>query len=113
VWQAVRAHGAAAAGLAPGDTVHVRAAAPATHLARTMNRANLFAAQTPQGAHAAWLLAALEAAEREGRTATDEVALLLEAGLPVATVEGEPGNLKITRPEDLAVAEALLHIVGR
>jgi 2-C-methyl-D-erythritol 4-phosphate cytidylyltransferase len=108
VIDAVRAHGAAAAGLAPSDTLHVRAAGPAPELVRALDRAGLFAAQTPQGARADWLRDALEDAEREGRAGTDEAALLLAAGRRVAAVEGDPDNLKLTRAADLALAETLL-----
>jgi len=104
----VQAVGAAAAGLPASDSLHLLEGAGGGRLARSVDRRGLFAAQTPQGARADWLRAALATAQREGREATDEVALLLEAGHPVATVEGEPTNLKLTRPEDLPLFEALL-----
>ncbi|RXM21741.1 bifunctional 2-C-methyl-D-erythritol 4-phosphate cytidylyltransferase/2-C-methyl-D-erythritol 2,4-cyclodiphosphate synthase, partial [Citrobacter sp. AAK_AS5] len=47
-------------------------------------------------------------ADRSGRIATDEAALLEAAGIPVAVVEGSGRTLKITRPDDLQVAAALL-----
>jgi len=40
--------------------------------------------------------------------ATDDASLMERAGLPVRMVEGGTANLKVTRPEDLALAEALL-----
>jgi len=106
--EAVLAHGAAVAGLPASDSLHALDAPGGSRLTRSLERSELFAAQTPQGARADWLRAALLAAEREGREATDEVALLLAAGHPVTTVAGEAANLKLTRPEDLPLFEALL-----
>lgn len=106
--EAVRHHGAAVAGLPVSDSLHVLGAGPTAPLARALDRRGLFAAQTPQGARRDWLLGALEAAERAGREETDEAAALLAAGHPVLPVEGDPRNLKLTRPEDWALAEALL-----
>ena len=40
--------------------------------------------------------------------ATDDASLVEGAGTPVRMVEGAPDNLKVTRPEDLPVAELLL-----
>lgn len=106
--EAVEAHGAAVAGLPASDSLHVLDAPGGSRLTRSLERNGLFAAQTPQGARADWLRAALAGAEREGREATDEAALLLAAGHPVTTVAGEASNLKLTRPEDLPLFEALL-----
>jgi 2-C-methyl-D-erythritol 4-phosphate cytidylyltransferase len=39
---------------------------------------------------------------------TDESVLLERLGIMVATVDGSPRNVKITRPEDLALGEVLL-----
>ncbi|HEY5109881.1 MAG TPA: 2-C-methyl-D-erythritol 4-phosphate cytidylyltransferase [Acidimicrobiales bacterium] len=70
----------------------------------TVDRDGLVAVQTPQ----AFAAAALRAAHAGGGEATDDAGLLEAAGLTVAAVEGDPGNLKLTRPEDLALAEALV-----
>ncbi len=76
-----------------------------TVVVETVERADLVAVQTPQG----FDRAVLEAAHRaDPDDATDDAALLERAGVPVTTVAGDPANLKITYPEDLAVAEALL-----
>ena len=71
----------------------------------TVDRDDLVAVQTPQ----AFAAEALRAAHRDGGEATDDAGLLEAAGLVVGTVPGDPRNLKLTRPEDLALAEALLH----
>jgi 2-C-methyl-D-erythritol 4-phosphate cytidylyltransferase len=84
------------------DTLHTISADG--QIAATPDRATLRAAQTPQVARRDWLLAA----GRNATGSTDEGGLLHAAGYPVALVEGDPANLKITWPEDLALAEALL-----
>lgn len=70
----------------------------------TVDRADLVLVQTPQ----AFVASTLRAAHRDVADATDDAGLLERLGATVCTVDGEPGNLKLTRPEDLAVAEALL-----
>ena len=77
-------------------------------VAATVDRDGLWAVQTPQ----AFSAVALRAAHTAGGDATDDAALLEAAGLAVAAVAGDPRNLKLTRPEDLALAEALLAGVG-
>ena len=70
----------------------------------TVDRDGLLAVQTPQ----AFVAAALRGANAGGAEASDDAGLLEAAGLAVAAVEGDRRNLKLTRPEDLALAEALL-----
>jgi len=70
----------------------------------TVDRDDLVAIQTPQ----AFAADALRAAHRDGGEATDDAGLLEAAGLIVGTVPGDPRNLKLTRPEDLTLAEAFL-----
>ena len=70
----------------------------------TVDRSDLVAIQTPQ----AFAADALRAAHRDGGEATDDAGLLEAAGLAVGTVPGDPRNLKLTRAEDLSLAEALL-----
>jgi len=64
----------------------------------------LVRAQTPQGFRRALILRCLEAASPEIR---DDATAILLAGKSVATVAGDPTNIKVTRPEDLALAEAI------
>ncbi|MAG30789.1 MAG: 2-C-methyl-D-erythritol 4-phosphate cytidylyltransferase [Deltaproteobacteria bacterium] len=71
-------------------------------------RAGLWAAQTPQVIRRDWLEEAVEAAERAGRQATDDAQLVEWLGYPVRVVRATAPNPKITRPEDLLLAEALL-----
>ncbi|MEM7275743.1 MAG: 2-C-methyl-D-erythritol 4-phosphate cytidylyltransferase [Actinomycetota bacterium] len=74
----------------------------------TVDRSRLVAVQTPQG----FERAALVAAHAAGANATDDAAVLEAWGHPVVHVDGDPVNIKITMPTDLAVAEALLSTVG-
>ncbi|MEK0081528.1 bifunctional 2-C-methyl-D-erythritol 4-phosphate cytidylyltransferase/2-C-methyl-D-erythritol 2,4-cyclodiphosphate synthase [Benzoatithermus flavus] len=69
-------------------------------------RDGLARAQTPQGFRFPLILAAHRAAEDRGYT--DDTAIAAAAGLEVATVAGESRNMKLTLPEDLGLAEALL-----
>lgn len=76
---------------------------------RTLDRATLWAAQTPQFATARDLRRAHADAVRHGSPpATDDAALLERAGLDVIVVPGTAENFKVTLPTDLARAEALL-----
>jgi 2-C-methyl-D-erythritol 4-phosphate cytidylyltransferase len=74
----------------------------------TLDRSELAAAQTPQGFRFALLVEAYEAAFRDRVTLTDEATAVERLGRKVAAVPGSPLNRKITTPEDLAWAEAVL-----
>jgi 2-C-methyl-D-erythritol 4-phosphate cytidylyltransferase len=75
---------------------------------RTLDRSTLWAVQTPQVFRAEVLRRALEADEATLATATDDASLVEAAGGSVRVVEAPPENLKVTRPADLRLAEALL-----
>ena len=70
----------------------------------TVSRETLVAVQTPQ----AFRAGALRAAHSGGGEATDDAALVESAGGTVVVVTGEPDNLKVTTPDDLARAAFLL-----
>src|SRR5690606_13676082 len=74
----------------------------------TPPRESLWAAQTPQFARRAALEAALLQASERGATMTDEAAALEAIGQPVAVFAGSYTNIKVTTPEDLILAAALL-----
>jgi len=76
-------------------------------IAGTPDRARLWQAQTPQGFPRAGLLRAYERAREDGVAATDDAALYERYVGPVRVVMGSYRNLKVTRPADLPVAEAL------
>ena len=72
---------------------------------RTVDRAALVSAQTPQG----FLRAVLEQAHADGAAGlTDDAGLVEAMGAPVVTVPGADEAFKVTRPLDLLLAEALL-----
>lgn len=75
----------------------------------TLDRSALVAVQTPQAFSADLLRRAHERAAALGASATDDAALVEALGATIRVVPGEPGNLKITTPEDLRAAE---HLIG-
>ena len=74
----------------------------------TPDRANLWAAQTPQGFEVKLLKACHDKGRALGWEVTDDAALFEKCSLPVTIVPGEETNLKITTPVDLAIAEFIL-----
>ena len=78
-----------------------------------VSRDGLFAAQTPQGFPRAQLVEAHARAAAEGVVATDDADLCEQVGLGnCKPVSGERSNIKITEPEDLAMAEAIVRARG-
>lgn len=75
---------------------------------RTVDRQSLWLAQTPQAFRRDWLLAAHRKAHAEGVRATDDAYLIEWYGHPVSVVEGSGENIKVTRPEDMIIGEAIL-----
>ena len=73
----------------------------------TVDRSVLRSVQTPQGFRREVLVAAHAAA---ADPLTDDAGLVEKAGLPVTCVPGSELAMKITRPLDLILAEALLHV---
>lgn len=74
----------------------------------TLPRDRLWEIQTPQAFPVRTLRAAYEKAQRDGVDATDDATLVERLGMPVWVVEGNTTNLKVTYPEDLPFAEALV-----
>lgn len=101
--EAARQHGAAAAAVRVADTLRQGGDGPL--FGATVPRDGLWAMQTPQAARREWLLRA--SANAAGYVATDEVGLLQHAGYPVRIVEGDARNVKLTRPSDWRLAQAL------
>jgi len=81
-------------------------------VASTLDRSHLYRIQTPQAFRRTLLEQAHRDAARVGFHGTDDAVLVERLGHPVRLVAGEPANLKVTVPEDLAVAEALLRPAG-
>ena len=79
-----------------------------TTIVATPDRSFYWAAQTPQVFRTARLRAAHKAAEREEYQGTDDASLVERLGGKVRVVESTRDNIKVTLPEDLAIAEAAL-----
>ncbi|UTA49146.1 2-C-methyl-D-erythritol 4-phosphate cytidylyltransferase [Simiduia sp. 21SJ11W-1] len=77
-------------------------------IAETVDRRGLWAAQTPQMFRYQALQNALVQAQNSGLVITDEASAIEGAGLSAMVVNGPSDNLKITRPEDLPLAELIL-----
>jgi 2-C-methyl-D-erythritol 4-phosphate cytidylyltransferase len=77
-------------------------------IVRTLDRATIALAQTPQAFRYDWLADAYDRARREGWAATDDASLVERAGYRVEIVDGSPFNIKITRPDDLDLAAFIL-----
>ncbi|HUE86632.1 MAG TPA: 2-C-methyl-D-erythritol 4-phosphate cytidylyltransferase [Vicinamibacterales bacterium] len=96
-------HGAAIVALPVRDTVKRTVVSGSTRAIReTLAREDIVLAQTPQGFRRDILSDAMAAARH--LDVTDEAMLVERAGIPVHIVEGDPENVKITTPEDLARA---------
>ena len=75
----------------------------------TPDRDSLRAIQTPQVFDAALLRAALESARTTGEVLTDDCSAVERLGKEIYLTDGSYENIKITTPEDLALAAELLH----
>ncbi|NIM19245.1 MAG: 2-C-methyl-D-erythritol 4-phosphate cytidylyltransferase [Candidatus Latescibacteria bacterium] len=73
-----------------------------------LDRNRIAAVQTPQGFRAELLLRAHKRAVSQGLLSSDDGSLVLAMGELVGTIPGEARNIKITYPEDMKVAEAIL-----
>lgn len=106
---------------AVGSAILVAPFTPDDVLLRTDDAGNLIAqptsdlarAQTPQAFTAALLLRAYDAARADGFEGTDTAASVERLGQRVAAVVGTGSNLKITTPDDLLRAEAILQARGQ
>ena len=105
VLAAAEKYDSAIAAIQPADTIKTRSG---DFVERTLERPRLLAVQTPQAFRRSILQRAYETAGNLNRFATDDAALVEQLGLPVAVVEGDPRNIKITTPVDLLIARALL-----
>jgi len=105
VLAAARRHGAAVCGLPVRETVK-RVTDQA--VASTLDRDGLWLVQTPQAFRRALLWEAHDKARRDGFVGTDDAVLVERLGGRVAVVPGLPQNIKLTTPEDLALARAWL-----
>lgn len=101
--------GAAAPAVPVKDTIKV---AHDGLVESTPDRNSLFAVQTPQVFEASLIKAALQKALDDGAELTDDCAAVERLGMRVALTHGDERNLKLTTPEDLTVAQAMLELEG-
>jgi 2-C-methyl-D-erythritol 4-phosphate cytidylyltransferase len=74
----------------------------------TPARSSLWEIQTPQVFRKELIVEAHDRAVRQGIDGTDDATLVEQMGKPVLVLQGETTNIKITTPEDILLAEALL-----
>ncbi|MGE7907913.1 2-C-methyl-D-erythritol 4-phosphate cytidylyltransferase [Peribacillus sp. NPDC094092] len=99
-------HGGAVIAVPVKDTIKK---ASNNKVVETVERASLWAVQTPQAFRVSILKSAYEQAEAEAFLGTDDASLLERIGEQVVIIEGNYDNIKITTQEDLYFAEAILH----
>lgn len=99
--------GAVVVGLPARDTI--KSVSADAWVQSTPERKTLWEIQTPQAFRRDLIVAAHERAARDGLEATDDAMLAEHAGHPVFVLEGERFNFKITVPEDVWLAELLIH----
>jgi 2-C-methyl-D-erythritol 4-phosphate cytidylyltransferase len=80
-----------------------------SQVVRTIERTRLQRALTPQCFRYELLRRAFEQSPELVASATDDSSLVESLGVTVTTVEGDARNIKITRPEDIALAENILN----
>ena len=88
------------------DTIKV--ASREKEVVKTLDRETLWAVQTPQAFNHDLLKRAHEKARQDGFYGTDDASLVERIGVLVNIIDGSYENIKITTPEDLVLAEALL-----
>lgn len=93
-------------GVPAGDTL--KAVDRAGTIEKTLDRRGLWQAQTPQVFRYQLLHQCLARALGQGETITDEASAMELAGYRPLVVEGRNDNIKVTRPEDLVLAELIL-----
>lgn len=102
---AAKSHRAAVVAVPPKDTMKKAVDGKAIS---TIDRQQLYCAQTPQVFEYQLLYDAHEQAQRRQASATDDSALVEKMGTAVKIVEGSYENIKITVPADLGIAEYLM-----
>ena len=103
--QAAVEYGAATAAVRVKDTI--KQANEEGFIEQTPDRSRLYLTQTPQVFEAGLYRRAVKQAQREGLDFTDDCQLVEHIGHAVKLCEGDYCNIKITTPEDIAVAKAM------
>jgi 2-C-methyl-D-erythritol 4-phosphate cytidylyltransferase len=107
VIRVAKEHGAAILAIQPKDTIKLSNGTP--FIQKTLDRSRLWAVQTPQCFSMDLLMKAYDSAIKDEFLATDDSSLVERLGVNVRIVEGSYDNIKITTPEDLELAEMILH----
>jgi 2-C-methyl-D-erythritol 4-phosphate cytidylyltransferase len=103
--EAAEKYGAAILGVPAKDTMKK---VQDGKVVETVERTSLWAVQTPQAFRMSILLEANELAEKENFVGTDDASLVERLSVPIKMVQGDYDNIKLTTPEDLLFAEAIL-----
>ncbi|MGM9930384.1 2-C-methyl-D-erythritol 4-phosphate cytidylyltransferase [Pradoshia sp.] len=98
-------HGASVLAVPVKDTIKQ---AEDSFITKTIERSSLWAIQTPQAFRVSILKRAHSKAQEDGFLGTDDASLVERLCMPVAITEGNYDNIKITTPEDLYFAKAIL-----
>ncbi|HEY9576989.1 MAG TPA: 2-C-methyl-D-erythritol 4-phosphate cytidylyltransferase [Pseudobacillus sp.] len=77
-------------------------------VAETVERSSLWSVQTPQAFRMQLIIQAHEKAQADRYIGTDEASLAERANIRVQIIEGDYDNIKLTTPEDLVFAEAII-----
>lgn len=101
-----REHGAALLGIRVKDTI--KAADGGRFITKTISRENLFIAQTPQVFEIGLYRRAMQHADETGGNYTDDCQMVEAVGHRVYISHGHGNNIKITTPDDISYAQALL-----
>ena len=109
--QAARSHGGAILGLPAQDTLKTVTAEG--EVRQTLERRDIWQIQTPQAFQAPLLRRAFVEAYSRNFYGTDEASLVEALHQPVVVIPGSSLNLKITTPDDLDLAEAILPLLRR
>ena len=108
--EGAEAYGACVPGIPAVDTLKQVDAAGT--IEKTLARSRIWCAQTPQTFRYDLIWAAHESARSGGIAETDDATLLERMGRPVRMIPGCRFNLKITTPEDLALAPAIMKLMS-
>lgn len=99
-------HGACILGLPVSDTLKL--ADGSGYIEKTLERDSVWLAQTPQAFDYSLIKKAHDSARKEGFRGTDDASLVERLGEKVRIIRGSINNIKITTPEDLAIAKVIL-----
>lgn len=105
VAKALKEYPAAACGVSVKDTL--KRVDEKGNIVQTVDRSDIFAVQTPQGVWKEDYLSAVDGIDNI-EAVTDDMSIMELAGKPCLMVEGSYKNIKITTPEDIALAENYL-----